>query len=124
MCDALFWHGPGHQSRTRCDVEGDHEIHHCVYGSYEQEAEWRDGDYTGAMRAQGIKFDPESYPENIGMSGYFNEPPAPAKTGAEPSSPVTHGMIPGSHERSRGPECRCGRSWPCMAAVTGEHTDG
>lgn len=33
-----------------------------------------------------------------------------ASSGTVPSRPV-HGMIPGSHERGNGPECRCGAGW-------------
>jgi hypothetical protein len=29
----------------------------------------------------------------------------------ENSKPVVHAMIPGSHERGHGAECRCGASW-------------
>lgn len=29
----------------------------------------------------------------------------------EDATPVVHGMVPGSHERMGGPECRCGRRW-------------
>jgi len=25
--------------------------------------------------------------------------------------PEQHGMVPGSHERGNGPECRCGAGW-------------
>jgi hypothetical protein len=74
-CQAFIWHGPGHQSDTRCHVEGEHEIHEAIYGSERQLARWRDGDYTSKLREQGIEFNPESYPENIAMSGFFDEPP-------------------------------------------------
>jgi hypothetical protein len=40
-CQARIYHGPGHQSTTRCRKEGPHEIHEAVYGSYRQFAEWR-----------------------------------------------------------------------------------
>jgi hypothetical protein len=72
-CDAYLWHGPGHQSRTRCRVKGEHEIHEAEYGG--GVARWKDGSYTDGLRAKGIDFDPESYPENMAMTGYFNEPP-------------------------------------------------
>lgn len=29
-----------------------------------------------------------------------------------------HAMLAGSHERAHGPECRCGRPWPCPEAPT------
>jgi hypothetical protein len=73
-CTARFWHGPGHQSSTRCDVIGLHDVHRCTYGESDADAAWRDGGYTGQLRAKGIKFNPRSYPENMGMSGYFDEP--------------------------------------------------
>jgi hypothetical protein len=51
-CQAVLFHGPGHQSTARCEATGAHDVHHAVYvGQY---AEW-----TG-MEA---------------MTGYFNEPP-------------------------------------------------
>lgn len=75
-CDAKLAHGPGHQSTTRCEVEGPHEVHRCTYGG--GVAEWRDGEYTGMLRDKGIDFDPKSYPENLGMTGFFDEPPQEA----------------------------------------------
>jgi hypothetical protein len=74
-CSAYLSYGPGHQSRTYCEVEGPHDVHRCVYGSFLQDAEWRDGDYTNRLREQGIEFSPVSYPENMGMTGFFDEPP-------------------------------------------------
>lgn len=53
-CSAAIWHGPGHQSETKCQVTGPHKIHEAVYGSMEQTARWR-----------GKKV----------FSGYFDEPP-------------------------------------------------
>lgn len=56
MCTkAAIGHGPGHQSTTHCDVKGPHDLHHCVYGSYNETAYWR---------GSGLK-----------CSGYFDEPP-------------------------------------------------
>ena len=40
-CQARIYHGPGHQSTTRCRKAGPHEIHEAVYGSGSQFAEWR-----------------------------------------------------------------------------------
>jgi hypothetical protein len=74
-CTAFICHGPGHQSKTYCRVDGPHEIHEAVYGSYSTFAQWRDGSYTDQLRADGINFSPEQYPENMAMSGFFDEPP-------------------------------------------------
>lgn len=40
-CDAVLYHGLGHQSRTLCQLRGDHEIHYTVYGRFDTEAYWR-----------------------------------------------------------------------------------
>ena len=40
-CNASLWHGPGHQSRTYCQVKGPHKIHRAIYGCYNQEMEWK-----------------------------------------------------------------------------------
>jgi hypothetical protein len=53
-CTAIIWHGPGHQSKTTCEVRGPHEVHYAIYGEMRQEAEWR-GDEV--------------------MTGFFDEPP-------------------------------------------------
>lgn len=53
-CTAVLWHGPGHQSKTLCQVRGPHEVHVAVYGSLRQEAHWRDEE---------------------AMTGFFDEPP-------------------------------------------------
>lgn len=55
-CHAVIYHGPGHQSSTRCRVKGEH-IHEAVYGEFSQFAEWTD-------------------PDEI-CSGFFDEPPRP-----------------------------------------------
>jgi hypothetical protein len=73
-CDAFLYHGPGHQSKSRCEVVGPHDVHRTHY-SWGQLAEWRDGSYTNKLREQNIDFDPTSYPENMAMTGFFNEPP-------------------------------------------------
>lgn len=57
-CTATLWHGPGHQSRTRCEVRGPHDIHRATYGPighYDTIATWRGGDAT---------------------TGFFDEPPS------------------------------------------------
>ena len=47
-CDAEVRHGPGHQSRTKCELTGRHEIHRAVYMG--TEATWRGPyEYTGAF---------------------------------------------------------------------------
>jgi len=53
-CEAFIWHGPGHQSKTRCQEKGVHDIHSAVYGSMRQYAEWRGHE---------------------AHTGFFNEPP-------------------------------------------------
>ncbi len=57
LCCAQLFHGPGHQSRTYCQETGDHKVHRCRYGSYDELAEWR-----GPQNRR--KF-----------TGYFDEPP-------------------------------------------------
>jgi len=57
-CDEFIWHGPGHQSRTRCRLKGDHDVHEAIYGEFQTYAKWRskpDGRAT--------------------FSGVFDEPP-------------------------------------------------
>ena len=39
-CNAVLFHGPGHQSKTNCQKVGEHEKHYAIYGAYDQEAEW------------------------------------------------------------------------------------
>jgi hypothetical protein len=53
-CEAKIYHGPGHQSGTRCRLTGNHEIHEAIYGRYDQFARWK-----------GLK----------AFSGFFDEPP-------------------------------------------------
>jgi hypothetical protein len=49
-CDAVLYHGPGHQSRTTCHRKGEHQIHECRYGRYEQLARWEGSEaYTGVF---------------------------------------------------------------------------
>jgi len=45
-CKATLFHGPGHQSRTRCRLEGEHEIHEACYGSYREIMLWRGDEAT------------------------------------------------------------------------------
>lgn len=41
-CMARLWHGPGHQSSAQCErPSGNHKVHRCTYGKYEQRCEWR-----------------------------------------------------------------------------------
>jgi len=54
MCDAVICHGPGHQSTTHCQVEGEHEIHEAYYGCYDEHAQW--------------------YSKQV-FTGFFDEPP-------------------------------------------------
>ena len=56
-CCAILGHGPGHQSKTYCQVIGKHKTHECIYGNYDQVATWR-----GPVNK--IKF-----------TSYFDEPP-------------------------------------------------
>lgn len=39
-CSAAIWHGPGHQTETKCQAVGKHSVHEAVYGSMEQVARW------------------------------------------------------------------------------------
>lgn len=48
-CLAEVSHGPGHQSSTRCELTGPHDVHRAIYGSQRQEATWRGPHvFTGA----------------------------------------------------------------------------
>ena len=48
QCEAIIWHGPGHQSKTRCMLTGPHKIHKTIYGQHDQEVRWRgDEAFTG-----------------------------------------------------------------------------
>jgi len=53
-CHAVLYHGPGHQSSTKCQITGPHSIHRAEYGGYRQVAYWI-GDEK--------------------FTGYFDEPP-------------------------------------------------
>jgi hypothetical protein len=53
-CNAMIFHGPGHQSKTKCRLRGPHNVHETYYGRHEQFARWR-GDKV--------------------FSGFFDEPP-------------------------------------------------
>jgi hypothetical protein len=67
-CSAEICHGPGHQSRTKCQLTGKHDIHYAVYGSYGQVARWR-GQRT--------------------FSGYFDEPPLEPRQRRKPNKEVS-----------------------------------
>lgn len=58
QCEERIWHGPGHQSSTRCRITGPHEIHEAVYGEFNQFAQWR-------KKPDGL----------LTFSGVFDEPP-------------------------------------------------
>jgi len=53
-CNAIIYHGPGHQSKAYCYLAGEHEIHEARYGRHDQLARWK-GD--------------------VAYSGFFDEPP-------------------------------------------------
>lgn len=72
-CPAKIHHGPGHQSRTECKLTGEHDVHEAHVGG--RVLRWRTGDYTNSLRAEGIEFDSRSYPESMGMTGFFDESP-------------------------------------------------
>jgi hypothetical protein len=57
LCCAILAHGPGHQSKTYCEIKGRHTIHQCTYGCYDERAEWKGSKYK------------------IKCTGYFDEPP-------------------------------------------------
>lgn len=64
-CTAVLWHGPGHQSQSRCHVEGDHDVHEAEYvgeAGFMITARWRNGSYTDQLRAKGIAFSPRATP--------------------------------------------------------------
>lgn len=40
-CEAVIYHGPGHQSRTKCERKGPHTDHYAVlYGEHEGDYGW------------------------------------------------------------------------------------
>ena len=45
LCCAILGHGPGHQSKTYCEVKGKHKIHQCTYGCYDEVATWKGSVY-------------------------------------------------------------------------------
>lgn len=54
-CSAKIYHGPGHQSSTRChNTKKHHKIHEAYYGSCRQHARWKGQEVC---------------------SGFFDEPP-------------------------------------------------
>lgn len=59
-CTAEIRHGPGHQSRTTCELKGLHDVHRAIYGSYRQEATWRGlHAYTGIADEPPLEDDEE-----------------------------------------------------------------
>lgn len=40
LCCAIIHHGPGHQSKTFCELKGKHREHYAIYGIYDLEAYW------------------------------------------------------------------------------------
>ena len=40
LCNAVIYHGPGHQSKTFCECKGPHKKHKCTVGRYEEYIEW------------------------------------------------------------------------------------
>jgi len=48
-CAAGIWHGPGHQSWTRCELPMPHDVHEAVFGSYDQTARWRGDEICSGM---------------------------------------------------------------------------
>ena len=53
-CQAVIWHGPGHQSRTQCRRTDEHDVHEAQYGSTPFAVRWRGTE---------------------AMTGFFDEPP-------------------------------------------------
>jgi hypothetical protein len=44
-CPAIIAHGPGHQSRTECEIRGRHEIHQAtLFGTHTGIYEWEGDD--------------------------------------------------------------------------------
>ncbi len=58
-CAIIIRHGPGHQSKTKCDLVGLHPIHHAVFGRYRQEATWRGGDVSSGFFDEAPEVDDE-----------------------------------------------------------------
>jgi len=40
-CKSTLYHGPGHQSRTTCELWGEHDVHEARFGEFDQFASWR-----------------------------------------------------------------------------------
>lgn len=57
-CTAVICHGPGHQSKTKCQVLKPHIVHEAVYGSCEQHAQWE-----GERVFSGFFDEPPEYPK-------------------------------------------------------------
>lgn len=73
-CPAVLYHGPGHQSRSRCEVVGVHDVHSTHYGDG-QLAEWRDNEYIQRLRERGHVTVPDWVTPGTAMTGVFDEPP-------------------------------------------------
>lgn len=75
-CPARIYHGPGHQSSTKCELPIGHDDgHYCIYGEFQQEAEWFGG-FPGE--------------EPLVFTGFADEPPVfPEITGSESLAGVT-----------------------------------
>lgn len=53
-CFAVLYHGPGHQSTSRCELRGNHDGKHCTHywpgGGYDTRAFWSgDEGHTGVF---------------------------------------------------------------------------
>ncbi len=63
ICSAIICHGPGHQSKTKCYIRGEHEIHETRYGSCDQLARWK-----GSKVFSGYFDESPDDPEEAGMT--------------------------------------------------------
>jgi hypothetical protein len=44
-CEVKIYHGPGHQSRSKCEAKGPHEWHYAtLFGEHTGQYEWKGGD--------------------------------------------------------------------------------
>ena len=41
-CTSFIHHGAGHQSKTRCELTGPHEIHQATFGEFNKFQKWDD----------------------------------------------------------------------------------
>ena len=52
-CEAYVMHGPGHQSRTKCEIKGPHQYHFAhdpMSPGWEWETKVASADYDGSLR--------------------------------------------------------------------------